>query len=640
MLTLSTSQSHDALFQLARAERLLTICELNDLVIPKLLNIPENVSKECKCSRVILQRLDKFKMDVMYVRNYLDKATVLDTHASNLIKEVLRLILDVPFTVAAFTDKIRYKQLDDVLSKLKNCKPSPADARLSPGFVNHKLSDYEIPRILKNESSRVSMNPYFQSPVAFRRINQSYELLEPLHKACLLCFSALPILEDAEINKRTIIYWWIGEELIAASEGENGEEIGHRILEILTDHGFIEDVIVKERATSRCRVRPFIREVLTYLANVSGFCDYLEDREQMDDNVSYGSKRRVCLVKPQEEEESASSYSSFQQLRRGRNSDLECIQTLFNVNKCYLDIKLHWFWKMKGMKALYLGRCNSKAIHHIEVKSTKFLAGMTYMKELRLLSLQGISKIVKLPDSIAMARNLRIMDLRDCNDMEELPETVKSLEKLTHLDLSGCYSLLRLPKGVTDLSELQVLKGFLVREDHQKDRDTCSFQDLSRLKNLIKLTISTSVRSFPAKEHLKVFGEMQKLRKLTIAWRGLYRAESEQQLDITGSLPKALEKLDLQHFPYATAPTWLVPDKLQNLRKLYIKGGKFLSKLSPVQFPLWQVETVRFKYLPQLKMTWLEFNSLFRQLSYLEQVKCPMLSSFPCNDEGVWRKPL
>ncbi|XP_021761198.1 disease resistance RPP13-like protein 4 [Chenopodium quinoa] len=285
-----------------------------------------------------------------------------------------------------------------------------------------------------------------------------------------------------------------------------------------------------------------------------------------------------------------------------------------------MDIKLHWFWRMKNVKVLYLGRCDSKSIQYIEVKSCKFLAGLTHMKGLRLLSLQGVSKIVKLPDSVGSVKSLRILDLRDCNDIEELLDSIKSLGKLTHLDLTSCYSLACLPKGISSLFELQVLKGFFFREKHRDKRSLCSFQDLKRLKKLRKLNITTSLKSFPEDKHLKALDEMTELRKLTNEWQGLFKGGTTMtNHNSVGNFLVGLEKLDLQHIPYESAPAWLAPEKLKNLKKLYIKGGK-LERLGydEKQHLGWEVETLPLLHLPGLSMTWTELQRCFPNLSLEE----------------------
>nr|POE73899.1 disease resistance rpp13-like protein 4 [Quercus suber] len=305
----------------------------------------------------------------------------------------------------------------------------------------------------------------------------------------------------------------------------------------------------------------------------------------------------------------------------------EKLVALFNLNDPSPDVKLNslakdvdWLSKMKTIKVLYLGRWQKSAGYHIEVKSTEFLKELTTMEELRFLSLQGISRINKLPRSIGMLKNLVVLDLKDCNNLEELPEEISKLKKLRYLDISHCYVI----------------------------------EDLKGLKKLKKLTIIATRKDFPTPEDLAAFLELKALRKLTIAW-GVQPKKSEEQakagelskhetsplgkaaassVRLSDKLPNKLEKLDLQCFPYST-PTWLKPGDLPMLEKLYVRGGNFAT----LEKDTWKVKALRLKYLSGMKTIWRELKELFPDLVYLERVKCPGITLCPCDENGVWQNP-
>jgi len=87
------------------------------------------------------------------------------------------------------------------------------------------------------------------------------------------------------------------------------------------------------------------------------------------------------------------------------------------------------------------------------------------------------------------------------------------------------------------------------------------------------------------------------------------------------------------------SPSWLLPGKLLELEKLYIRGGN-LQILSPGQEnEKWKVNILRLKFLSNLKMDWKELLSSFPHLIYLEKYKCPKLTFFPCNENGIGLKP-
>ena len=48
----------------------------------------------------------------------------------------------------------------------------------------------------------------------------------------------------------------------------------------------------------------------------------------------------------------------------------------------------------------------------------------------------------------------------------------------------------------------------------------------------------------------------------------------------------------------------------------------------------------RLKFLSNLKMDWSEIRASFPDLFYLEKFNCPKLTLFPCDENGLWLKPL
>ncbi|PWA55403.1 hypothetical protein CTI12_AA428310 [Artemisia annua] len=360
----------------------------------------------------------------------------------------------------------------------------------------------------------------------------------------------------------------------------------------------------------------------------------------------------------------------------------EKLHMLFNVKDDILEFKPEWFLRMKNVNVLFLGRWKSSAAHHIEVGEFDFKPCLEHMNHVRFFSLQGVSRISELPDSISNFESLIILDLRACHNLEVIPSTIGSLNFLTHLDMSECYLLKDIPKEISYLASLQVLKGFVVVDSPQ--RHVCTLQDLEKLKNLIKLSMYTHMKDFPLGSHLDALQKFEMLRKLTILWGGHETKRESNQSEtakkdkkkgglvsrvrkmitkknwVQGSLRRMnafnnstlgsrLEKLDLKCFPHSATPIWLSPASLPGLKKLYIRGGQF-SDLgqyqdidevddSPIQHKqTWNVEVLRLKYLDELKMEWTELQTLFPNMASLEKVKCPGLTLFPCNERGVWNK--
>lgn len=485
----------------------------------------------------------------------------------------------------------------------------------------------------------------------FTEFKEAFEDLDIKLKHCLLCFAIVP--ENVVVKKRLLINWWVGECLVDPPDNgeKTDEEIADEILKELTSKGFIE--AVKERhklVANRYKMRSRMRYLVIILATEAGFFDY-DFNGILTENSTRCS--RNYLLKAED--------GTPEQL------ELEKLQTIFNVNNPFPFLKFEWFSKMKNVEVLYLGRWQSSGKYHIEVASTEFWKGLRNMKRLRLLSVQGISGITELPDSVCKLTTLRILDLKACHNLEALPDKIALLKQLTHLDISECYLLDGLPKGLAHLSKLQVLKGFLI--GNSKRGSPCTVEDLIGLRKLGKLSINTSSEAFPTTQELQALGKLEALQKLAIAWSMMKeenggtgnsddKGDNTRQLCGAAKLKKKvlrrlstlkdpetpeplskLEKLVFQCFPREELPGWLIPGKLQSLKKLYIRGGKLKNLGKTEENEKWKVEILCLKYLEEFKMDWKEeLSPSFPDLIVLENDKHTTITSCPCDENGLWLK--
>ena len=453
--------------------------------------------------------------------------------------------------------------------------------------------------------------------------------------------------ENEVVKRRLLIDWWVGDRLV---DSPATEEVADEILMELMAKGFIEPVKQRPKLIAdRFKMQPRVRCVVIMLAQDAGLFDY-----DFNGNPTANSSlcSRLVLLKAEGEQILSSSC----------NFDPEKLQTLFNFNEPFPDWRLEsllkvnndnivdWFSKMKNVNVLYLGRWQSSGEHHIEVESIDFLKGLMNMKYLRLLSLQGISKINELPKSVCKLKNLRILDLKACHNLEELPDGIDLLKQLTRLDISECYLLDGIPKGLAHLSKLEVLKGFLVGNLKSGGR-SCTLEDLIGLERLSNLSINTSSRDFPTEAELRILSKLEVLQKLGITWdtkrecgsvgtmnsdnrgqdSGAARPTREKLSRIpslektrdpeTPELLTKLEKLKLQCLPHRLSPHWLIPRKLKSLKKLYIRGGE-LEYLVQMGNGEWTVESLHLKYLNKFNMDWKALHKSFPNLIFLEKFEC------------------
>lgn len=408
--------------------------------------------------------------------------------------------------------KINYEELDKDpnLRSNSSVQGKPVDAMM---VIKQR-------RIMPN----LYKNSLFMHSLAFRDFDLLYQGLDRKEKLSLLCFSIFP--RGAIIKKRLMVYWWMSEGFIAE------EKLGGDVFKKFVDKALIMPVNEKHRPfehVGSCKMHPFVRSAVIMFAERANFFDFDANGNPSED---YISSFRSCLT--------GKGLSNFDKL--------ESLHMLFNVDEAILEFRLEWLMNMKNVNILYLGRWKASGKHHIEVEDTEFLQGLKYMKCLKFLSLQGISRITGLPGSISKLKSLTILDLRACHNLEVLPDEIGLLLSLTHLDMSECYLLEHMPRQLSLLRKLLVLKGFVVSDS--KDKSACTLDQLTRLKNLKKLSIYTAMKEFPDTSHLNAFPRFENLTKLTIVWGGgskSARAAAEaKSVDAKTEEPKTEKKTATQ----------------------------------------------------------------------------------------------
>ena len=613
-----------------------------------------------------LQDLNQIRDDFRRLQQLVNKPIKNFEHDVNDIINKLEQTTSGSFT----TKQVRamLSALENHVMKLRFHIPSlPSDMASTSSDVRRYTWKKQSNSVVDEKLPILHMNHKFLRSSVFTELQEAFEELNTKLKHCLLCFAVVP--ENEVVKRRLLIDWWVGERLV---DSPATEEVADEILMELMAKGFIEPVKQRHKLVAdRFKMQPRVRCVVIMLAQDAGLFDY-----DFNGNPTANSSlcSRLFLLK-------AEDGSLEHILSSSRNFDPEKLQTLFNFNEPFPDWRLEsllkennynivdWFSKMKNVNVLYLGRWQSSGEHHIEVESIDFLKGLMNMKYLRLLSLQGISRINELPKSVCKLTNLRILDLKACHNLEELPDGIDLLKQLTRLDISECYLLDGIPKGLAHLSKLEVLKGFLIGNLKSGGR-SCTLEDLIGLERLSNLSINTSSRDFPTEEELRTLSKLEALRKLGIAWgmkqenavpksvgtvnsdnrgqdsgaarptRGLNSILSLQKTrdPVTLELPTKLERLKLQCLPHRASPNWLIPEKLKSLKKLYIRGGE-LENLVQMGNAEWTVEILHLKYLDEFNMDWEARRKSFPKLNFLEKFKCRCLAYGQCNADGVWRKP-
>ncbi|CAL5057816.1 unnamed protein product [Urochloa decumbens] len=322
-------------------------------------------------------------------------------------------------------------------------------------------------------------------------------------------------------------------------------------------------------------------------------------------------------------------------------------QVILNVNAHVYPVSKSTFLHLADcLVVLQLGRwCNLDDDTYMEVDGLESLSTIGSLKNLRYLSLRGLSRLTELPIGIRFLKKLAILDMRGCQNLVNVASKITApLKQLTHLDLTECYMLEHIGRGIIFLSELRVFKGFVFATGTQGNK-ACRLQDLRRLKKLQKLTISVTTDANVGKGEMAELKYLASLRKLTITWSeipSILDGDSEKvkkrRVDLiekwtSFELPTELLKLDLRCYP----KNELKLKVHKSLKKLYLRGGdleRFFideSNFTNSSEKTNSINTLRLRYLKNFSMEWEEIRS---SLKYIEYVEIVSKDEKPMDDAG------
>lgn len=99
---------------------------------------------------------------------------------------------------------------------------------------------------------------------------KDFDKLDDVFKKCLMCLSIFPA--DKEIEKRVLIYWWIGEGFVQSEGEKTAEEVGEDLFNSLIEKEFIHPVYkrfvtsemesLRSKDIVKCKVHPWISWML------------------------------------------------------------------------------------------------------------------------------------------------------------------------------------------------------------------------------------------------------------------------------------------------------------------------------------------------------------------------------------------
>ncbi|CAN6238415.1 unnamed protein product [Urochloa humidicola] len=453
--------------------------------------------------------------------------------------------------------------------------------------------------------------------------------------------------------------------------GDNtGAEAAEGVFSDLSSHGFLEPM--KNwctRAIHGCKVNPLVHWMVKRRARDDRFADLdgngnpailqtnsgilcltagnrplLQQMRMEDESQQAGNKPKTVRRTTSSVESAAKDKEQAQDQKNIPTIlDHDEIARLFKGKRVILNVNAHVYPMSKStflhladcLVVLQLGRwCNHDDDTYMEVDGLESLSTIGSLKNLRYLSLRGLSRLTELPIGIRLLKKLAILDMRGCQNLVNVASKITMpLRQLTHLDLTECYMLEHIGRGIIFLSELQVFKGFVFATGTQGNK-SCRLQDLKRLKKLQKLTISITTDANVGKGEMAELKYLASLRKLTITWSeipSILDGDSEmvkkRRVDLiekwtSFELPTELLKLDLRCYP----KNELKLKVHKSLKKLYLRGGD-LEKFSIYESNLTNsseksnsIKILRVRYLKNFSMEWEEIRSSLKDIEYVEIV--------------------
>ncbi|KAG8495807.1 hypothetical protein CXB51_007698 [Gossypium anomalum] len=329
------------------------------------------------------------------------------------------------------------------------------------------------------------------------------------------------------------------------------------------------------------------------------------------------------------------------------------------------------------------------------IKTLPISIGM--LQNLRILDLKACHNLEELPKEVGLLKMLSYLDLSECYLLDRIPTDLSKLSKLKVL--KGFVISSNSPcdlNHLTTLSELEKL-SISIHDDKFSIKEEESINHFSKFKSLTKLKIAWgaggtkkshdkakqpedknktsegsklgptakvlekylklpflgSSKSVPEKGNVAVApttakagqdknGDNAKKKNSGAVLQSNVHANNKDQ---GGRSPKPvlqselkLEKLDIRCYPDKEPPKWLVPKTLTHLQRLYFRGGEVSHIPVANRDEKWNVETLRLKYLINIKMDWKQIQKQFPELKLLEKVNCPQIMFCPCDASGAWEK--
>ncbi|KAH0983738.1 hypothetical protein GBA52_010915 [Prunus armeniaca] len=203
-------------------------------------------------------------------------------------------------SLEAITDVLaRIIENVDQINSIPLMKLMPSYTQSSSEFTHRSQpeSGLTAAKKLSKELSQMGVEKGIYESRAMANLRRSYEHLEGTElRLCFLSFSIFP--EESVIKKRPLIYWWIGEGFITATQDKTAEEVGEEIFGKLMKQGLIQphgNVVNASSSSTSCTLHPWIRCMLIRLAR-DALLFHFDSSWPWMPSCQVSLCRRACLV--------------------------------------------------------------------------------------------------------------------------------------------------------------------------------------------------------------------------------------------------------------------------------------------------------------------------------------------------------
>ncbi|XWS49483.1 hypothetical protein CRYUN_Cryun12cG0007400 [Craigia yunnanensis] len=427
-------------------------------------------------------------------------------------------------------------------------------------------------------------NPYeakeiFKSGSFVKEFRDHYEALDNRQKLCLLCFAIFP--ENAEVKKRLLRFWWVGERLkpVPASDTDTVEKgFVNKSLRKFEEMGFIEPVTKKSRSQATSyKMHPIIRSFIIKLAKEANFFDY---DSKGNPTMDISASKKSCLVKSKgtsswfskhvsqpDPKQQPKSLDNQQKENKQGQKEKEQPKSLDNQHKEKKQGQEEEEQQQKNLdnqQKKKKQRQDEKERIRQEEQKLKNLDEMQTLfnvsKQFPDLPMELFSKMrnicvlylgkwestaerhmeVENSEFLTGLKNmkkLRFFSLQGISGISKLTVSLCKLTNLRILDLRACHNLEELPRGIGSLKQLtdldlsecylldnmpkqlsQLSKLKVLKGFVISKNSSCTLENLAALHKLEKLSINVNSDEFSIIEEGCVFFKFMALQKLKIAW--------------------------------------------------------------------------------------------------------------------------